>query len=393
MLLLVGLFGCNAGKIKLNYVLQTSIDGSGYVVSSAEGDGKSVDIPEDKGFSKVIGIGQSAFEGKDKLEKATIPATVKSIGKNAFKNCASLKTIVISGNSLTKIEQGAFEGCVSLESVVLPSSLQTLGSDAFKGCARLEEFVAGEKTSDLKTIGSNVFEGCANLRRVVGTFDLISKIGDDIKLKEIGICDEIVNGFGQRLDSPARPSEKIKSIEKIEFTNPAVSVIGDYAFSMCAGLKIVTIPSAVTYIGRGAFASCAELEMTLEAGNEKYALQNGALCCKDPSVPEYGYLYAVIGAATLPQNVSRLCSGSVVKSSDEEFTLPNTLTYIEDHAFMPSCGIKRLILFDNADLQIASKAFSLAPNGFEIRFFGGADRWATLSENVKLDGVTVTIMG
>ncbi len=393
LLALVELFGCNADKIKLKFTLQTSLDGSGYVVSAAEGDGKSIEIPEENAFSKVIGIGQSAFEGKTKLEKVTIPATVKTIGKNAFKNCVSLKSVDIKGNSLLKIEQGAFEGCASLESIRIPASVETLEDGAFKECVGLKEFIAGDSGSDLKNISSGVFEGCENLSRVVGKFDLISDIGSDIKIKEIAIHDDIVYGFGQSLDTPYQPSEKVLSIEKIEFTNPAVSMIGDYAFSACAGLKSVTIPNTVTYIGKGAFASCAQLAITLEEGNEKYDLENGALYCKDLSTPEYGYLYAVINAATLPQNISRLCSGSVVRSSAEEFTLPGTLSYIENFAFMPSCGIKKLTLFDNANLHIESKAFALAPDGFEIRFVGSADRWASLSQNSDLSGVTVTIEG
>ena len=57
---------------------------------------------------KVTAIGNYVNENK-KLKAVTIPATVKSIGKEAFVNAKDLKTITINGN-VTKIGANAFKG-------------------------------------------------------------------------------------------------------------------------------------------------------------------------------------------------------------------------------------------------------------------------------------------
>ena len=49
------------------------------------------------------------YQINKKLKAVTIPATVKSIGKEAFVNAKDLKTITINGN-VTKIGANAFKG-------------------------------------------------------------------------------------------------------------------------------------------------------------------------------------------------------------------------------------------------------------------------------------------
>jgi hypothetical protein len=66
---------------------------------------------------KVTSIAASAFKGDKKLTSVTIPATVKTIGKNAFNGCSKLKTITINSSKITKIGSKAFSG-VSKKAVV-----------------------------------------------------------------------------------------------------------------------------------------------------------------------------------------------------------------------------------------------------------------------------------
>ena len=61
----------------------------------------------------VVGIGNGAFQNQAKLEKVTLPNTITSIGKDAFKNCVSLdvNAIVMPNQSKLKVGKGAFTGC------------------------------------------------------------------------------------------------------------------------------------------------------------------------------------------------------------------------------------------------------------------------------------------
>ena len=89
---------------------------------------------------------------KSALESVELPRTLKRIAYNAFKECDSLKSIVIPEglehigskcfcqsalesialpSTLKWIERLAFDGCRGLKSIVLPEGLEYLGSPCF----------------------------------------------------------------------------------------------------------------------------------------------------------------------------------------------------------------------------------------------------------------------
>ena len=59
----------------------------------------------------------------------TIPSSVTSIGKAAFRDCSGLTSVLFS-NGLNSIGSWAFYGC-GLTSVSIPNSVTSIGSDAF----------------------------------------------------------------------------------------------------------------------------------------------------------------------------------------------------------------------------------------------------------------------
>lgn len=65
-----------------------------------------------------------------------IPDGVKIIGKGAFSNNHSFKTIIIPP-SVIKIEERAFINCDQLESITIPNSVELVGDYAFAGCSKL----------------------------------------------------------------------------------------------------------------------------------------------------------------------------------------------------------------------------------------------------------------
>ena len=79
-----------------------------------------------------------------------------NIGKNAFKNCVKLKTIVL-GKKLTTIGENAFKGCTTLEKITLETKVTTIGKSAFDGCKTLKNVNIKTKKLTADTVGKNAF--------------------------------------------------------------------------------------------------------------------------------------------------------------------------------------------------------------------------------------------
>ena len=80
-----------------------------------------------------------------------------TIGKWAFENAASLKTIVLSEN-VWFLEQGAFSGCTGLTELPKLSSMITkLPANCFSSCAGLKDIVL---PASVKELGDSAFAGC-----------------------------------------------------------------------------------------------------------------------------------------------------------------------------------------------------------------------------------------
>lgn len=146
----------------------------------------------------------------------TIPATVRTIGENAFSNNKELQSVVIP-NSVTSIEFSAFSACKIL-SVEIPNSVTSIDEMAFSMCDHL---TSAKLPASLKSIEDYTFMYCTHL-----------------ELIEI--------------------PESVKSI-------------GTGAFRVCSSLKSVTIPSSVTEFGEVVWRYCDNLENVYYAAEHPVA--------------------------------------------------------------------------------------------------------------------------
>ena len=148
--------------------------------------------------SQLTTIGGYAFHGCDRLTSITIPASVKAIGDCAFYECTSLTSVHITdltawcnisftsrGNpliiahnlylngtlvtnlvipaSVTTIGDDAFDCCTSLTSITIPSSVTTIGDDAFYGCKNLTSITIPDSVT---YIGEGTFASCTSLTSI-----------------------------------------------------------------------------------------------------------------------------------------------------------------------------------------------------------------------------------
>jgi len=67
------------------------------------------------------------------LTSIIIPASVTTIGNAAFSACRSLESVQFAeGSKLTSIGNMVFQGCEKLEPFTLPASVKDIGKDIFR---------------------------------------------------------------------------------------------------------------------------------------------------------------------------------------------------------------------------------------------------------------------
>lgn len=98
------------------------------------------------------------------IESITLPASLKTIGTNAFNGCIKLKEVNLSDKSkLTTIKAGAFSGCSSLKSIDL-KKVKEIGSQAFYGCNSIKKLYLSVK---LEKVGKEAFKYLANNSQII----------------------------------------------------------------------------------------------------------------------------------------------------------------------------------------------------------------------------------
>lgn len=217
-----------------------------------------------------------------KLKSITIPAGVKTIGTSAFSSCPQLTSVTFADNSqLETIGASAFASTSSmknaLENIVIPASVTKIGSSAFATDNLKEVIVRGEKPA---TLGSNVFTSSNNLTIYVPHNQLNSYQTDwndyasSIQANEIKVGDlsyARTSTTTANLIAYAGSAADINIPADIYADSKKYSVtdIGAEAFYNNATLKGVVIPACIRSISDGAFYYCKALtSVTFAAGSQ-----------------------------------------------------------------------------------------------------------------------------
>ena len=254
----------------------------------------------------VTSIGNEAFNWCERLTNVTIPDSITSIGRSAFSGCSSLTSVTI-GNSVKSIGGCAFYGCSSLTSVTIPDSVTSIGDSAFRGCSSLTSVTIPDSVT---SIGDYAFCDCSSLTSVTIPHGVTS----------IEYC---VFGDCSSLTSVTIPD--------------SVTSIGDYAFCDCSSLTSVTIPDSVTSIGYSAFSYCSNLTSVM-IGNGVTSINDsfsGCVSLKSFTVSESNSAYSSKDGVLFNKNKTKLVAYPVGKTNTS-YTIPNSVTSIEDGAFCAS---------------------------------------------------------
>lgn len=223
----------------------------------------------------------AAFSGKTQLQKVTVPAAVKALPENMFKDCTSLNAVTFASGSqlqtigkwafmstavaaieipegVTELPDGVFKNCLSLTEITLPSNLVSVGGGCFYNCKALTTV---NVCADNLTIADRAFYSCESLETINSANPLqlssdISKLGMEFEgcksLKAVSVAGGMIGSFA--FDG----CESLVSVGIVE----GVKTIGEYAFDGCTSLKRILLPASLQEIKHETFRNVVFEEIT-----------------------------------------------------------------------------------------------------------------------------------
>lgn len=223
---------------------------------------------------KSIGSKSFANSGITSLDLSGC-TSMTSLTSYALSGTPSLTSVSLP-ESLTSIEDYCFMGS-GIESIAFPASLSSLGVNAFLNCISLTSITIPSGSSlDSSSIGIGAFRGCFNLRSINCDSSYF----------------EVVTGalFTRGLDSlflfpPASPitffslpgnTHNINEGAFLSCTNlvsvfipsDSISRISTSAFEGCTSLTWINIPICVSNVGSSAFKGCDKLGCGINVENK-----------------------------------------------------------------------------------------------------------------------------
>ena len=352
---------------------------------------KSITLPE-----SLVSIGKTAFRACKSLKSITIPKNVSEIGGGAFSSCSSLITAEILGpvKELTGTT-GVFLGCAALKNVTLPDTLTSLGNGAFNGCKALEEI---NLPKGLTEIGREAFNGCESLKEAIIPSG-VTKIPDF--------------AFTGCL-----------ALEKVELPE-GITSIGEYAFDLTVDktgngdfvnenpkLKFINIPSTVTSISGnflGGVKANGGTALIFE-GNTPPSFETDALAgisgegVNQPTVyypAEAVEAYTAEGSALVTNNLVSAPEEGEENNNQYSLTVTPSATSVYENntiSFTVESTLPQdaALTVESSDTTVATAALSSDQKSITVT--GVKEGTATITVSIKLgdvvldsDSVTVTV--
>lgn len=283
----------------------------------------------------VTAIAQSCFR-ETIISSVSIPATVTTIGGNAFSTCPMLREITLPVG-LEEVPYGCFGNCERLASVSMPLTVKRIGEGAFKGCTSLEKIELHEGIAE---IGGEAFSQCAVREMVLpASFTFLgSKAFQSSKALESIVIKGDIGSLADHVFA------NCTALQRIVLEHPVES-LGEGAFEGCASLADIELPEGLTAIRMNCFDGCGSLqELTLPASIR--TLEGG--CFQNSGLTRI----------TIPEGVETLEASTFGEcASLTSVGMPRTLTRIGDFAFYHCASLKEVVIPENV-IQVGRWSFS-----------------------------------
>ena len=317
------------------------IDDKGAYVQAAYMTESEVSLAENVAFEgaqyPLYKIADNAFAGNGSITLVTVPATVETIGSNAFKG-VTYPIIKIKATTPPVLASKL----PMLSAIVPPASVK-----AYKAANYWTEMtIIGEGKNDIEVTTS-------------ATVDLTEAIMTQAKITPASVTSIKVHGPLTNDDIINALNTNMRSCYAIDLSDAEIEVLPDGAFNGKIGLLEISLPAGLKAIGNNAFRGCFALrnEVTIPAGVQtigSYAFSGCRNAKFNPALPEtltaigdYAFqncanLYAV----TLPASLQTIGDHAFEASNVQEAVLPAGLKTIGAYAFRKCSNITRVTLSD-----------------------------------------------
>ena len=290
------------------------------------------------------------------IKRITIPDSVTSIGREAFRDCSKLTAVSIP-DSVTSIGSYAFYDCIGLTTVTIPDSVTSIGIGAFSGCNGLEEIT-------LPFVGSS--------RTASGTVDAVFGY-------IFGYTGSSSTGTTQQYYSGRSSAYYYipSSLKIVTITDTTQIPYG--AFDDCSELTVITIPDSVTSIGGYAFRGCSGLA----------TVNFNAINCTSMGSSSYPVFKdcSALRTVNIGENVTNIPAWAFYGcSSMESIIISKSVSDVGDYAFSNCTGLKNVYIEDLSKwCEIDFMYLSSTPMYYADNLYVNGE---LLTELVIPDGVT-----
>lgn len=243
---------------------------------------KAVQIPRQLtsvATGKIDGVEYGPFAG-GKLETVSFGTLINTIPDNLCMNTTSLQKIELQSvkASLRTIGKNAFKGCTSVEEVTIPKGILTVSNSAFEGCSGLTDVTIAAKTINAKAFAERtnlkavkMEEGVTTIQGMAFANTQISAVTIPSTLTTAGTTKEgtIEKGpfAGTMIATVHGKTEDSTEAQEGATILPETPKIPDNLFLGCTSIIDVQIPETVTEIGQKAFKDASSVENVTFAVN------------------------------------------------------------------------------------------------------------------------------
>lgn len=295
-------------------------------------------------------VGYCKFANCTSIESVTMPSTMKVAGVYSFAHCPKLKTVDMLGSSLEIIDILAFVNDEALEEVRLPATLRTIGGDAFgevngPGCPNLRKVISMSSNPLIGDENGNAF----------------SRSGDNKAFSQS--VDK--NAFSFRVLSEADlyvPDEAVEIYKKMEGWSEFIEIAPLSQEKPLPQTDTITVDKVIYEINlTEKYAKILKLDKDRGDSNMSISIPE-YVEYKNVSYPVEVIGYEAFYAQSLrdlsiPSGVRRIGINSFLwVNVQNQLQLPDSLKYVPKYSFY-TVSTPKLILGENVE-RIGENAFS-----------------------------------